>query len=400
MKNQRVRWLLICCLLGLLGLIPPAAAQSQANQPVAAATFTAVNIRSGPGQVYGEVGLLRVGESCPIIGRDTNSGWWLIRCVSGITGWVDFTLVQATGDLGSVPLYAVSPPSAQPTPAPTPVPPPVNAGWSAVYFANREMNGAPVFSENPAQISFNWALNSPHPYVPVDYFSARYERAVSAAPGTYRVVMRMDDGARLFINDQLVLNDWRVGSWREISTFWRFTGFDRVRVEYFEDTQNAAVQFFIEGIDAGITVPVNPVFPTPISNISVPNDAWKAQYYNNTDLAGSAIVTRIDSRSTFPLDQNWGAGSPVTGQIAADFWSARWEGVFTFQGGNFDFFAESDDGVRVYIDNLLLIDAWYDGFKQRQNRFLSLGAGPHTMRVEFYERTGNAQIRVWWSPIF
>ena len=43
-----------------------------------------------------------------------------------------------------------------------------------------------------------------------------------------------------------------------------------------------------------------------------------------------------------------------------------------------------------------LLDGWRDGYKDLTNRFYAIGAGIHTMRVEYYERTGNAAVRVWW----
>ena len=93
---------------------------------------------------------------------------------------------------------------------------------------------------------------------------------------------------------------------------------------------------------------------------------------------------------------NWGEGTPAPG-IGVDYWSARFEGSFFFSGGDFEFFVQSDDGTRVYIDNILVIDAWYDGYKQRNNTFRQVGSGYHMMRVDYYERTGSAFVRVWWS---
>jgi len=93
---------------------------------------------------------------------------------------------------------------------------------------------------------------------------------------------------------------------------------------------------------------------------------------------------------------NWGRGAPAPG-VGTDFWSARYAGRFYFAPGNHDFFAVSDDGVRVYIDDILLINAWFDGYNDRSARFNQVGAGWHTMRVEYYERTGTANLRVWWT---
>jgi hypothetical protein len=73
------------------------------------------------------------------------------------------------------------------------------------------------------------------------------------------------------------------------------------------------------------------------------------------------------------------------------------EGQFYFTPGDYNFIAQSDDGVRVYIDNLLVINAWFDGRVEASNRFNQIGEGYHTLRIEYYERSGNAYVRVLWE---
>ena len=80
-----------------------------------------------------------------------------------------------------------------------------------------------------------------------------------------------------------------------------------------------------------------------------------------------------------------------------DNWNARWTGEFPFESGNYIFRARSDDGVRVYIDQTLVIDGWSDGPVDRSNRFLGIGGGNHTMTVDYYKRSGNGYLQVWWS---
>jgi hypothetical protein len=60
------------------------------------------------------------------------------------------------------------------------------------------------------------------------------------------------------------------------------------------------------------------------------------------------------------------------------------------------FKTNADDGVRVYLDGLAVLDQWRDGYKEAGNLFVGVGAGSHTVTIEFYERTGLAQVKVWW----
>ena len=98
------------------------------------------------------------------------------------------------------------------------------------------------------------------------------------------------------------------------------------------------------------------------------------------------------------MDLDWGYASPAA-NVNAEYFSARFEGSFFFDAGDYQFYARADDGVRLYIDNILVLDSWWDGYKEPTNNFRRIGGGPHTIRVEYYERTGSAFIRVWWTRI-
>lgn len=172
----------------------------------------------------------------------------------------------------------------------------------------------------------------------------------------------------------------------------------RLRIDYFEENGEASIAFAMTPMAA-----LPPALPTPSApwpsqapDLALVQDQWRAQFFNNTDLGGRPVAAMYQPCGVYPLDMNMGWGAPAPG-IGVDFWSARYEGRFYFASGNYDFFAVSDDGVRAYIDDILLINAWFDGYNDRSNRFDRAGAGWHTMRVEYYERTGNANLRVWWA---
>jgi hypothetical protein len=246
------------------------------------------------------------------------------------------------------------------------------------------------------EINYNWGFGSPGPSVPVDHFSARYERNLTLVPGSYLLTLRMDDGARLFVDDQLVLDDWRMGSLRELTTVHTFGSNSRLRLEYFEESGEASISFAMMPLSAPAPPAPTPPWQAPAPDLPVVQDHWRAQFFANTDLGGSPVVAMYEPRGFYPLDEYWGMGAPAVG-ISDDFFSARFEGRFYFAPGDYDFFAVSDDGVRVYINNILLVNAWFDGYNERSNRFNQVGEGWHTIRVEYYERTGNANLRVWWS---
>ena len=122
---------------------------------------------------------------------------------------------------------------------------------------------------------------------------------------------------------------------------------------------------------------------TPTSHVA----AWRGEYFGGVSLAGAPVLTRNDERVQF----NWGAGSPDPA-VPADNFSARWTRTLEFAAGEYDFSVSADDGVRLYVDNLLLIDAWQTGAGQVRTRQVNLAAGGHILRVEYFEATGAAAV--------
>lgn len=342
-----------------------------------------VNIRGGPGTNYPAIGSAAPGTVCTATGRNSDGSWLLVTC-PGITGWVSVSVVQVTGPVVNLPVIAVGPP---PTPQPQQFP-----RWKGSYYTNRDLAGAPSLIVPIEVLDYSWGYGSPSPGIPADNFSARFERVFTLNPDSYVITLRVDDGVRVWVNNQLVLDDWRVGSVRNLYVERQLSGPTPIVVEYFEATELASITFYIE---LSVNRPIPTRQPTP-SELSPQSDQWAAAYWNNRDLTGAPSLARYESRQSSPLDRNWGSGSPAPGVIAVDNWSARWQGVFNFAAGDHVFKAISDDGIRVKIDGIMLIDAWYDGHKELSNTFRRLGSGPHTITIEFYENAGSAYATVSW----
>lgn len=79
-----------------------------------------------------------------------------------------------------------------------------------------------------------------------------------------------------------------------------------------------------------------------------------------------------------------------------DNFSARYTKTEVFESGNYTFTTTADDGVRLWIDGNLIIDNWVDGVST-QTASLPLNAGEHTIKLEYYENTGTAQVKLSWT---
>ncbi len=129
-----------------------------------------------------------------------------------------------------------------------------------------------------------------------------------------------------------------------------------------------------------------------VNTVSCPNQ-YKAEYFNNRTLSGSPTVTRCEN---WPINYNWGNGSPASG-IGSDNFSVRWTGTAYFAAGTYTFLAAADDGVRVWLDNALIIDAWRDQRPTAYRTNRTLSAGNHSVKIEYYEYGGGAVAQFSWS---
>jgi len=182
-------------------------------------------------------------------------------------------------------LSTTPPGSPTTTPAPTPTPqpsakPPVNAPedrvWKGEYFNNESLSGAPVFSRSDAEIDFDWGQSSPLAgEISDDHFSARWTRNIFFQGSVWRFTTTTDDGVRLWIDGDLVIDQWRTLQRESFSVDIHLQeGVHTIKMEYFEGVGNASARLQMENtiILSGVGNLITCVPPNP------PNYAWIRVY--------------------------------------------------------------------------------------------------------------------------
>jgi len=250
--------------------------------------------------------------------------------------------------------------------------------WEGEYFNNTHLGGTPVLQRSDPHISFDWGVHSPGPGVDSDHFSVRWTRAQYFDGGTYRFTATADDGIRVWVDGRLLIDEWWEHPVRSFSRDITLTPGDHLlQVEYYEEEGFAVARLFWEKVS---------VAPSA-------QGAWYGEYFDNILLGGVPTMTRYDSAVGFA----WGRSSPDW-RIPSDYFSARWTAVRHFDtGGVYTFSARSDDGVRVWVDGILVVDGWYDHPTQTFSGDRWLSAGDHSLRIEYYERMGMAEVEFWWD---
>ncbi len=117
-------------------------------------------------------------------------------------------------------------------------------------------------------------------------------------------------------------------------------------------------------------------------------------YFNNKDLAGNPVLSRTDSTVNF----DWGGGSP-SGNVNTDLFSARWTGqVLPQYSEPYTFTVKGDDGVRLYVNNQLVVDRFVDQAPTETSGTIQLQAGQkYAIRLEYYESLGGAMVQLFWQ---
>jgi|YNPNPStandDraft_1061719.scaffolds.fasta_scaffold06395_2 uncharacterized protein YraI len=158
----------------------------------------------------------------------------------------------------------------------------------------------------------------------------------------------------------------------------------------------------VKGDTSGVPVVPAPPRPTPRPSprpqptpTPTPPAGWRGEYFSNKDLRGTPAFVRYDPQIYF----RWGTESPG-GNLPATNFSVRWTQVVSLAAGDYRFFAQVDDGVRLYLDGHLVINAWRDSPVSTQvGVFEKVGPGQHTITVEYYQASGDAIIIVWWERV-
>ncbi|MBI2930077.1 MAG: right-handed parallel beta-helix repeat-containing protein [Planctomycetes bacterium] len=132
--------------------------------------------------------------------------------------------------------------------------------------------------------------------------------------------------------------------------------------------------------------------------------SWEVKFFNWGDqgpkqapadwaalVAGKPVATRMLER----LDNPWSGEDRVPGDFFATLATTRMD----LPAGQYEIGTNSDDGVRVYVDDKRVIDNWDWHMPEDDKALVALEAGEHRFRVEHFEIDGHQQLRFWIRPV-
>ena len=132
-----------------------------------------------------------------------------------------------------------------------------------------------------------------------------------------------------------------------------------------------------------------------LSILAMIDGGLSATYFNNKDLQSTGTpIHRVDPGINF----TWPSGSPDP-TIPGNTFSVEWTGkVLAQYSETYTFYARTNDGVRLWINNQLLIDDWKDQPVAERSASLALSAGQYyDLRMDYYSVSTPAVAELRWS---
>lgn len=259
--------------------------------------------------------------------------------------------------------------------------------WTGEYYNNPYLQGSPAFTRTDNTLAFDFGNNAPGTGVGSDGFSIRWTALAAFSGGTYRFWVLADDNIKITLDDGYtpVLDTFgqsKIGQIVSVDVPMS-AGVHKVRVDYQEVSGNAYAYVTWASTASN---PTGPNFPVPqVSYSNINNGSWTAQYFNNAALSGSPVLIQSEGSPSHV----WGSGSPGA-SVPADNFSARWTSTQTLDAANYQLSVRADDGVRVFVDGVLVINEFHSATTTIYTANLNLGAGQHTIMIEYYEAGGDA----------
>ena len=247
--------------------------------------------------------------------------------------------------------------------------------WFATYYQGEDLTGTPAYSAEEARVDYDWGDDGHPPGVSYDHFSARWLGDWDLEIGKYTFFLYADDGVRLWLDDQLIVDAWMPGMGSHDATLDVGTaGLHRVRLEYFEVTGEASVSLRWRRTD---------LYPR-----------WEGEYYRLPWVEEGLLYDALDDAIQF----DWGLNAPAS--LPSDGFSVSWTARRLFEPGTNRLYVYADDGYQLYLDgNLLGQGGWFDG--QEGGRvdavysFEAAGFEYHDVAYYFHDRGSLAEARLW-----
>lgn len=118
-------------------------------------------------------------------------------------------------------------------------------GLEGAYFNNIFLKELPIVTRIDKQIDFHWTFNSPAEGIENDFYSIKWQgKIVSPATGNFKIGLDGDDGYRLYLDDKLVIDNWKKQTYSTslVDYFFEKNKEYKIRIEFYEPSANGKIK--------------------------------------------------------------------------------------------------------------------------------------------------------------
>ena len=153
--------------------------------------------------------------------------------------------------------------------------------------------------------------------------------------------------------------------------------------------------------DPGMLNTGRPIYRSTDVVIDTTIEYFTGEYYRSSKGASPKFGNLVQVRNDTLINFQWKGESPDPLMIPVDNFQVRWTGQFYAKlRGEYKFRTYSDDGVRLYINEKLIIDDWVNHGAQSRKGSIYLEPGFQNVKLEYYENVGGATCELYWTTPF
>jgi hypothetical protein len=249
--------------------------------------------------------------------------------------------------------------------------------WQGDYYTLPWVESGWLYDQTDSAIQFDWVDDCPSG-LPCDGFSIAWNATPVFEAGSHRFYLYADDGYQLLVDGTKVHEggwyDGQGGGQEDVTYDLEVDEVEQHDITYnFHDRGSLA--------EARLWI------------VDLERPYWTAEYYGNMNLSGEPLTTKSEAAVFY----DWGYDKPYPVLPSGDHFSVRWSGARYFHAGCYRFGFFVDDGVRLWVDGELLVNKWVEARAEYYSPATYLTTGYHNLVIDYYENSGEAEIRFWWE---
>ncbi len=323
----------------------------------------------------------------------TSTSWTDTSVTNGTTYWYYVTAENAGGESGQSNTVSATPQAAGPGPG-------NGTGLTGDYYDNMDFT-AFALTRTDATVNFNWGSGSPDPAIGADTFSVQWTGQVEPMYSeTYTFYTTSDDGVRLWVNAQLIIDNWTDHGPTENSGTIALTAgvkYD-ISMDFYENGGGAVAELrWSSASQAYEIIPQTQLYPAEAGGTGTILREWW------TGISGNAI-SELTSSPDYP-DNPSGSDEPTSFEAPtdwADSYGTRISGyLHPTDSGDYTFWIASDDNGELWLstnDNpanaslIANVPGWsssrqWDKYAEQQSSAISLTGG-NVYYIEALQKEG------------